>query len=99
MSHLCHDRYRHLRRGYCTDRQSYGPMDACDVIVGKPLFLETCTASGMVAARAEGADVEAFGAQCRSQCRVVKLRVVGQGDERRTTVRLQPFERFIRPLG
>ena len=54
--------------------------------------------AGMGAPAAEGGDVEGVAAQRGVQRRIVDLRVVGQGDDRRAAVRTNRGERVVGPV-
>src|ERR1700730_4449383 len=98
LGHLGSDRDRHFGRRHRADCKSDRPVDASKIIIAEAQFLEPRTTPGVVAARAESADVEAVRTQRRGQRRVVDLRVMGQGHDRRAAIRLQPFERFVGPF-
>ena len=50
-------------------------------------------------ARAEGAEIERGGFQRAVQCRVVELRVMGEGDDSGAGIGPEIVERLIRPIG
>src|SRR3954452_2111702 len=86
LGHLRQDRDRDLGRRDRADRQTDRAVDAGEVGIGETHFLQAVAPPSMRALRAERTDIEALRAQRHGERRVVELRVVRQGHDRRAVV-------------
>ena len=74
-------------------------VDLRNFVRGEPIGTQALDALGMGAGGPKAAEIETVGLQRDADCRVVKFRVMGQGDDGGARVEPMGFHGLVRPIG
>ena len=79
-------------------RQPDGSVDAADLVIAEPGLLQTLDTTAMGLPTTKRADIEGTRAQRDFECRIINLRVVGQGHDGGSRVDPERLQRLVRPV-